>query len=565
MSFYNTGNPVPSIDPRDLDDNAKHIDELTNSTFPTFTDRLGTQRKTLFGLEADVAAVVDGVPLPSGSPQSPGVAAAATAGVLFNPTTFGGPGGGSIGVQTFAFDERARRIYTLQLNGVGSGNLSTINRFDLDGGIGQTTLGNSTPVSSDVGHQGLAVELLDSPNFRLWTTGYADSRQAVRYSYTDGAALGDIQLFTLFGPDFESNTSCTPTISYGQTYLVAYGTKTGATNTTVRVFNLADLVAGGPGDYSGQYVTEWDTVGLVDATHPTQGIASDGVSVWLVAGNNDINEPKRFQMYTLAGTLISSDEDFQVGRAQALLDGAGTVYEPEGLALLRVGPSLMLCVGVISGDLGTRFSRFYALGLKDSLHTSQVSLAGNNRSTLKGLTATGRQGMQLRGGIDGVTGAGFDLLGAGDSTNANQIGIVAGGVDTYVGSITRTGNNLNFLSLLGEFRFSAPAGQVIRLQNDGITQATITGTGPRIYVTLAPVSTGTVTNGSAALHWADFFSDKATFSGPITLGAYTLATLPSAAAFPRGLIDVTDATGGPKTCRSNSSVWQILNTTTTVS
>lgn len=53
MSFYNTGNPVPSIDPRDLDDNAKHIDEIVNSTLPTFVDRLGSERQTLFGIIED--------------------------------------------------------------------------------------------------------------------------------------------------------------------------------------------------------------------------------------------------------------------------------------------------------------------------------------------------------------------------------------------------------------------------------------------------------------------------------------------------------------------------------
>ena len=56
MSFYNTGKPVPSDDPRDLDDNAKHIDELVNSTFPTFVDRQGTVRKTIAGIEADADA-----------------------------------------------------------------------------------------------------------------------------------------------------------------------------------------------------------------------------------------------------------------------------------------------------------------------------------------------------------------------------------------------------------------------------------------------------------------------------------------------------------------------------
>lgn len=53
MSFYNTGNPVPSIDPRDLDDNAKHLDEFVNGTDPTYTDRLGVERKTLSAIESD--------------------------------------------------------------------------------------------------------------------------------------------------------------------------------------------------------------------------------------------------------------------------------------------------------------------------------------------------------------------------------------------------------------------------------------------------------------------------------------------------------------------------------
>lgn len=57
MSFYNTNNPVPSDDPRDLDDNTKHIDEIVNSTFPTFVDRLGTARMTLAGIEADNASL----------------------------------------------------------------------------------------------------------------------------------------------------------------------------------------------------------------------------------------------------------------------------------------------------------------------------------------------------------------------------------------------------------------------------------------------------------------------------------------------------------------------------
>lgn len=60
-------------------------------------------------------------------------------------------------------------------------------------------------------------------------------------------------------------------------------------------------------------------------------------------------------------------------------------------------------------------------------------------------------------------------------------------------------------------------------------------------------------------------NSSATLVGPMRVGQYTLTTLPSASAFSGYEIDVTNATGGPKRCRSNGSAWQILNTTTTVS
>ncbi len=58
---------------------------------------------------------------------------------------------------------------------------------------------------------------------------------------------------------------------------------------------------------------------------------------------------------------------------------------------------------------------------------------------------------------------------------------------------------------------------------------------------------------------------KLSVAGPVRIGQYTLSTLPSAAAFSGGLIDVTNATGGPKTCRSNGTDWCLINTTTPVS
>ncbi len=58
---------------------------------------------------------------------------------------------------------------------------------------------------------------------------------------------------------------------------------------------------------------------------------------------------------------------------------------------------------------------------------------------------------------------------------------------------------------------------------------------------------------------------RAAVAGPLRPGQYTLASLPSASAFSGYEIDVTDASGGAKRCRSDGSNWKILNTTTTVS
>lgn len=53
---YNTGNPVPSIDPRDLDDNAEILDNFVNGTEDEYPDRLGVPRKSIAGMEAEVAS-----------------------------------------------------------------------------------------------------------------------------------------------------------------------------------------------------------------------------------------------------------------------------------------------------------------------------------------------------------------------------------------------------------------------------------------------------------------------------------------------------------------------------
>ena len=50
---FNTGNPVPSTDPRDLYDNAENLDKLVNGADPFYADRKGKLRQSWAGMEDD--------------------------------------------------------------------------------------------------------------------------------------------------------------------------------------------------------------------------------------------------------------------------------------------------------------------------------------------------------------------------------------------------------------------------------------------------------------------------------------------------------------------------------
>src|SRR5690625_2668068 len=60
MTTYNTGNPIGSKDPRDLYDNAENLDTAVNDTSrDTWSDRLGRNRKTWWGMEREFNADQD--------------------------------------------------------------------------------------------------------------------------------------------------------------------------------------------------------------------------------------------------------------------------------------------------------------------------------------------------------------------------------------------------------------------------------------------------------------------------------------------------------------------------
>lgn len=50
MTTYNTGNPIPSTDVRDLNDNVENLDNFTNGPLESYADRLGVFRQSLQGI-----------------------------------------------------------------------------------------------------------------------------------------------------------------------------------------------------------------------------------------------------------------------------------------------------------------------------------------------------------------------------------------------------------------------------------------------------------------------------------------------------------------------------------
>ncbi|WP_152645393.1 hypothetical protein, partial [Pseudomonas sp. 10-1B] len=227
--------------------------------------------------------------------------------LLFTLDKIRGSGGERNGIQSFAVDERNRTLYTLHLTGMKTGGASIINNYPLDENVSKVSLGASNPLNDVVGHQGLGVEYLAGNEVRLWSTYQKDFRQVVRFSYSEGQPVGDVEVFRLFGDDFRAHVSATPAISMDQKYLIAAGRKKDTGDQIVRVWKLADLVRGGVGDYSQRWTYEWSVQDLIDSQHPLQGIASDGRRVWIVAGNSKVDVSKHLAVYTLDGQTIVRD------------------------------------------------------------------------------------------------------------------------------------------------------------------------------------------------------------------------------------------------------------------
>lgn len=61
MTTYNTGNPIGSKDARDLYDNAQNLDNFSNGSAASYTDRLGVSRRSLSGIDSAADNVLNSI------------------------------------------------------------------------------------------------------------------------------------------------------------------------------------------------------------------------------------------------------------------------------------------------------------------------------------------------------------------------------------------------------------------------------------------------------------------------------------------------------------------------
>ena len=329
-----------------------------------------------------------------------GMAAPETVANLAAPSTTGWQG--------YDFDPVGGYIYATNIDPVAVPDTITVCRFDMAGNLldqatATTTLGHGAD---------LGLEYQTDGSVRLWT-GNAAGNGATRFAYNAGAAISDVQNYVLFS----GYTTTQVGVSYGGRYVVAQAGASGVRK--VRVFDLARLIAGGPGDYSADFLFEFE-LDSAQSSPPFQGITADDLFVYTLSGTSSISNDKLIYVYTLAGALVAAYPAVQVGKASAAASGPGTYWEPEGLAWMTTASGAKaLTVGMAqAGGM-----KLWGLGAGLYHHITApggILLDLFNGGQIFCNNASGRSVFTLRGGKT-TTGSAVLLYGDTDPTNPGRL------------------------------------------------------------------------------------------------------------------------------------------------
>lgn len=274
-------------------------------------------------------------------------------------------------VQDFVYDFANDVYYTLNASGVGANQIHVLNKHtdvrNIDGVAESSTLGDG-----DLGHQGLSIQPdpLDPSNPYIWTsagrTAFTDGENyALRCKYVAGGYVEDKQYFKLFNVG-QGQGSVSTCISSCGTYLVAELQTINYEENLIRVFDFEKIKEGGSGDYSqeGSFLYEFAVPSeLISFELPLQALQCDGEFIYVFTGNGDPDFPVKMVKMNMRGGNPVVRDNVKIGRAEALLDGSGLQYEPEGAAWVKHKSGLKLGLLIASGDVGARINRIWVLGV----------------------------------------------------------------------------------------------------------------------------------------------------------------------------------------------------------
>lgn len=276
-------------------------------------------------------------------------------------------------IQYFAADEVNRFWYTIHDNDVEALPQTIITRYPMDGvGLDRVQEAVSEP-SSEFGHQGIGLELLANNATKLWCTDRTNQLAAIRFDFVAGGGAVNKEQYVLFKAQdgFNAGVSCFDGLSLGGKYVIAHAKKVGVNTVLCRMWDLSEMLLAGPGDHSSTYVYEIDvSVLYTSSTYPVQGLASDNNAVFGVSGGNGFAVgARRMSKHMVSdGMLMEFNSSVMVGSVEALEDGTGISYEPEGLQFVHVNGVPRLCLGVRSGSsLTPSIFRVHAIGVTTDL------------------------------------------------------------------------------------------------------------------------------------------------------------------------------------------------------
>ena len=283
--------------------------------------------------------------------------------------------------QDFTVDHLTDELYTLHVSGTPS--LSAINKFNATA-VTQTSIRYLKTLDARIGHQGLGV-CRDRNASRWFVSAAGDGitdkgGKCVIYKISDdetdidGLVVSDFRTVTLHNTAIDQ--ICTTGVSIGGNYLISK-TNISNTATTIRVHDLQKILNNPSiSDFSNDYINEFVIYNQNFADYPIQGIACDNKLIYIfmgygVAKNTDLIA----SCYGMSGNKIY-EGIFEIGKAKALTEGDGNMYEFEGADWCYVGDRPILSVMIASGALGARRARIYQLSGNTSI---TAVVRGDNR------------------------------------------------------------------------------------------------------------------------------------------------------------------------------------------